>query len=206
MSGNILCIAAAVLAIDAGWQPLPGGGVQYLIQIEPEMLDTLRSGGAIESDIPPQVKNVRAYRITVGRKELPRELPPAATIEAPEKSTAANAWPSPVTGREFDSPSAPNTLPPDPTSRPIVEPAVALTKPAKATPSDKSSSESSPKPAWESTGDSSQQQEASSKPWVPLTLALLVLFASLGGNAYLLWIAADFRRRYRALVQRTQGV
>jgi len=34
------------------------------------------------------------------------------------------------------------------------------------------------------------------KPWWPLTLAMLALFASLGGNLYMGWIAVDVYRRY----------
>ena len=210
MSGSILCIAAAVLAIDAGWRPLDDGGVVYLIQIEPEMLDTLRAGEAVESDIPPHVKDVRGYRITVGSEKLPRELPPAPADESPEKpkATASLGFPDfsqpTELGQQFGPPSAPNTLPAAPRSRPIVEPAVALLTPAETAPSSTPSpnSVSSPKPARKSTSDSSRQQDDSAKPWLPLTLALFVLFTSLGGNAYLLWIATDFHRRYRALLQR----
>ena len=36
----------------------------------------------------------------------------------------------------------------------------------------------------------------SDKPWWPLTLAMLALFASMGGNLYLGWIAVDVYRRY----------
>ncbi|MCU0875109.1 MAG: hypothetical protein MUE50_22480 [Pirellulaceae bacterium] len=37
---------------------------------------------------------------------------------------------------------------------------------------------------------------ASDKPWWPLTLAMLALFASMGGNLYMGWIAVDVYRRY----------
>lgn len=37
---------------------------------------------------------------------------------------------------------------------------------------------------------------ASDKPWWPLTLAMLALFASMGCNLYLGWIAVDVYRRY----------
>jgi hypothetical protein len=40
------------------------------------------------------------------------------------------------------------------------------------------------------------------RPWWPLTLCLLGLFASLGGNVFLGWITADQRGKYRDLVQR----
>ncbi|MHC4177288.1 MAG: hypothetical protein ACYSWU_07270, partial [Planctomycetota bacterium] len=82
MCGNIACIAAVLLGIDAGWQPLPDGGMLYIIQIEPQLLETLSSGEPVQSDVPPYVKDVRAYRIMVGTGELPRQLPPEP-IESP---------------------------------------------------------------------------------------------------------------------------
>ena len=48
--------------------------------------------------------------------------------------------------------------------------------------------------------ETSQPSEAGSKPWMALVFTLLLLFASLGGNVYLLWIAGDLRRRYRDLL------
>jgi hypothetical protein len=33
--------------------------------------------------------------------------------------------------------------------------------------------------------------------WWPLTMTVVILFASLGGNLYLGWLALDFYRRYR---------
>jgi hypothetical protein len=43
--------------------------------------------------------------------------------------------------------------------------------------------------------DVSQLADAD-KPWWPLTLAMLALFASMGGNLYMGWIAVDVYRRY----------
>ncbi len=75
-------LAAAVLGVDVGWQPLPGGGMEYIIQIEPELLDALRRGEVVVSQVPPQVKDVRQYRIVVGRGRLPRITP---AVPQPEK-------------------------------------------------------------------------------------------------------------------------
>jgi hypothetical protein len=41
---------------------------------------------------------------------------------------------------------------------------------------------------------------ADKKPWWVLTGALMVLFASLGGNAYLGWVNWDLRRQYASLL------
>jgi hypothetical protein len=38
------------------------------------------------------------------------------------------------------------------------------------------------------------------KPWTPLVLTSLALFASLAANAYLGWIAVGIHRRYRGVV------
>jgi hypothetical protein len=40
------------------------------------------------------------------------------------------------------------------------------------------------------------------KPWIPLILVSILLFASIGGNVYLLWIFAELRKRYRATFAR----
>lgn len=47
----------------------------------------------------------------------------------------------------------------------------------------------------------SSRTEQSDKPWWPLTLAMLALFASMGGNLYLGWIAIDVYRRYLELTE-----
>ncbi len=73
-----ILLAAAALGIDFGWQPSDGGGLEYLIQIEPELLNALRAGEAIRSDLPPALRDVRSYRITVGRGELPQSALPQA--------------------------------------------------------------------------------------------------------------------------------
>ena len=124
MYGCLICFAAAAMGIDVGWQRLPEGGMQYIIQLDPQTLDALRDGQPIQSDIPSDAGEIRSYRIVMGAgmSKPPREAPP----------------------------------PPAPVTPAPVEPA---------------------------------------KPWLPLTLTLLGLFASLGANAFLGWIAWGFRRR-----------
>ncbi len=76
MCGNLACLVSALLGIDAGWRPLPEGGWIYLIQIEPHVVQRLKSGEieALHSNVPPEVKDVRAYRVTVGTVDLPRRV------------------------------------------------------------------------------------------------------------------------------------
>ena len=128
MNTLMICVAAATLGIEVGWQRLPEGGTEYIIQLDPQTLETLRSGKPLHSDIPPAAGEVRSYRIIMGTQKLPRETP--------------------------DKP------------QPKAEPQTV----------------SEPPP----------------KPWLPLTLTLLGLFASLSANVYFVWIAWDSRQRYLA--------
>jgi len=225
MFGHIACIAAALLGIDAGWQPLPDGGVVYLIQIEPHVFDRLQSGEitAVESDIPPYVKEIRTYRITMGTAELPRELPPAnvpepaapanppeATdsrldaaqtdpfVRAPVPETVgpepADAMP-PLWPPKAEPPSMPEAIDVAPTVKPLEAQQATYVTPAKPPKSD----------APPATEDQSQAEAPAEKPWLPLTLTLLALFASLGGNLFLGWIAWDHRSRYRTLLLRAEA-
>ncbi len=82
MQAAWLMVALSTLGVDVGWQPLVGGGFEYIIQIEPETLEALRAGQDITSFIPPELRGVRQYRITVGRGPVPRQgQPPQVPAE-----------------------------------------------------------------------------------------------------------------------------
>lgn len=229
MYGNIACIAAVLLGVDAGWQPLPEGGVEYIIQIEPELLETLKSGEPIQSDVPSYVKDVRAYRITVGTGKVPRELPPkeapspdqaAARADRPPSDPflppprAPSFWPD-LSGEVpslrqpgAESPTAPELIEPAPDSRPIdVRPTGYHERPA---PGPKPELPQGPSvgPESESKSPSEQEprreesrQDTTERAWTPLIVALFTLFGSLGANLYLGWITWNTRSRYRALIE-----
>jgi len=120
MVGSLACVAAMALGIDVGWRPLSEGGVEYLIQIEPDLLDTLQPGEAIGSDVPPRlVGQIRAYRITVGTEELPRELPQELPVAAGE--TEVEIEPPGPAERVTEPPGlAPFSALPDPSASPGV--------------------------------------------------------------------------------------
>ena len=181
MCGNIACIAAVLLGIDVGWQPLPEGGLLYMIQIEPYLLEVLKSGEPIQSGVPSYVKDVRAYRIMVGTAELPRELA-AEDIDSPASAAAAV--------------DQPNVIEPAPDSKPIdAQAAGYLEQPStKAKGESKSPSEQGP---WQE----GPQQDQTEKPWTFLIVALFTLFGSIGANVYLGWITWNTRSRYRSLVE-----
>lgn len=159
----MLCLAAAVLGIDYGWERRTEGGVEYIIQLDPQTLDAMRAGEPIGSDVRPEAGEVRSFRIVVGTKQLPREAP-----ASPPRATKVAEPP----------PAAPHALLPDPRGRPLPERPANFVEP-----------DSTPKAVVEVAA------EKPGKPWLPLTFTLFGLFASLGANVYLGWIAWDCRRR-----------
>ena len=199
MCGHIVCIAATLVGIDTTFQPLPDGdGTLYWIQIEPGLLATLQSGEPLESYIPPRAGQVRAFRITMGSDALPEEIP------LPEQARLPNAV-SPTPPEEVDPsfppPVAPGQFYADPGSQHIGVHQAGHSETIDTLPQPPSGPSKEP-----AVGDDPKQADSpskeSSKPWGMLTLTLFGLFASLGANGFLVWVATDFRRRYRALVAR----
>jgi hypothetical protein len=145
MNGVLALVAATVVSIDIGWQPRPDGGFEYIIQIEPQMLDMLKDGQAIGSELPANLRGMRSYKITVGNAKIPHEgepapFTPAAIDESPAasptagpKGTVAATLPgpgtiaSPPTGADARSTAEvtpPPVLEPDP-SPPAMTPRMA---------------------------------------------------------------------------------
>ena len=73
MNGCVWLLAVSALGVEYGWQPTEEGELEYIIQIEPELLKSLADGAQIISEIHPDVRNVRRFRIQVGKGPLPRE-------------------------------------------------------------------------------------------------------------------------------------
>ena len=65
-----LVLVAATLGVDYGWTSDGQGGRIYIIQIEPQLLEAMREGTVIASEIPPSLEGVRAFRILVGDELL----------------------------------------------------------------------------------------------------------------------------------------
>lgn len=75
------------MGINYGWERLPQGGTQYIIQLDPQSLEALRGGQPLESDVPPSAGEVRSYRIVVGTAPLPHDTPPEPLKAPPETPT-----------------------------------------------------------------------------------------------------------------------
>ncbi|MBI2826588.1 MAG: hypothetical protein HYX69_18095 [Planctomycetia bacterium] len=230
MTGVLALIAATAVSIDVGWQPATGGGFEYIIQIEPELLDSLKTGTDVFSELPPFLRGVRGYRITIGHAELPREgTPPAAEadiaasrVQVPPAGNAAKksdgAEGPALTGTPADA-KQPETgsadRPPDADVAAAKPPAVpgdsdnagggartagyqqAVAGGGPAPPAEDGSPSNTQAAGYDAIAASLRD-----KPWLPLTGALVVLFASVGANIYLVMNAVSLRGRYRALVAR----
>lgn len=72
MNGITVLVSLAVIGVDYGWQPLPDGQLEYIVQIEPSLLDELENGEEIVSEILPEARGVRRFRIRVGTGDVPR--------------------------------------------------------------------------------------------------------------------------------------
>lgn len=116
MSAVWLILCAGV-GVDAGWQRLADGGYEYIIQIEPHMLDSLnQQKHDIVSEVPPFLRDIRSYRIRVGDEELPRDAPAPGAPSSLAESRASAATKPPKLGAahlpENDGPAM--TAPPAP--------------------------------------------------------------------------------------------
>jgi hypothetical protein len=73
MHGLLLLLAGATLGVEWGYRPLQSGGVEYIVQVEPNMLDELaRNGQEITSEVPASLRDVRQCRITIGGQKPQR--------------------------------------------------------------------------------------------------------------------------------------
>jgi hypothetical protein len=299
MTGLFVCLSAAVLGVDYGWQPIAGGGIEYIIQIEPQMLDALTRGEDLSSALPPAARNIRRYRIVAGNAPLPHHGEPLPIDQGEEpaaekKTVAAEALPVRYDRLEDSGGAAPAKLsmplaspyphdyeavgiplphpalgpPPVIRQRPTsiheepdaatvaVEPiereetdsrgesqtaavqdardasdlwTSGAKRPAGFSPLPKTKPSEGPKPAERRSSlpskqvqplaadkqppgqgdeplspsdqqDSKNDEQPSEKPG---SAALVGLFASLGGNVFLIWVATGQRNRYRSLLRRS---
>lgn len=228
MCGSILCVAVLAFGIDAGWQPLPDGGLEYIIQIEPHLLGQLQPDTEIISDIDPEAKGVRSVRIRVGTDDLPRRALPAPAGNSrtlPEDSPVLGQTgpildpfrlPGHLSGRN-ETTRHPNQslVPVEPRSRsaatvtsnhvpnplsldPRTRPIDGQTTAYQQETPKVPPSEVLPSEVSPS-GNGRGEQEIPPWAWIA---TLGALAASTGAMLYLGWVAWDYRSRYRRLLDR----
>jgi hypothetical protein len=100
MNGIAVLVALAAVGVDYGWQPAADGQLEYIIQIEPATLESLKSGKDITSEIHPDARGVRRFRIHVGTGALPRNGVLAANT-TPTRLSTSDADPQMPGGTEF---------------------------------------------------------------------------------------------------------
>jgi hypothetical protein len=317
MNAALIFVAASVIGIDVGWEPLPDGGHEYIIQIQPQMLQRLRDGdNDLISELPSGL-DIRRYRITVGTAKLPQQpspselrrpyrnqqategeetvvqdLPfrhaqPAASGREPAKREGSSTGPEPAAGHKpfskfeppggfglqepaaadavgeehqardhegaarddrrsgaFDKPREGQLVPEamdigerQRKQEAVPEPDLELGNPAhqanlvpqelKTDPkirplpgganvsfndNGRKSTNTTQQPALKSSekppgaaapkSQSSAEKAEPPKPWWPLMFTIVLLFASLGGNAFLGWVAWGERNRSRGLLEK----
>lgn len=63
----LVLLAAAAVGVDAGWTEHEQGGYEYILQLSPEEVDSLRAGGEFGCDLPAHNGSIRSIKVVVGR-------------------------------------------------------------------------------------------------------------------------------------------
>jgi len=205
-------LAASTVGIETGWQPIEADQLEYIIRIEPQLIEAMRRGEPVTSEIPPQLRDVRRYRIVIGGGEsggeaLPRinlpQPPPNELESSRERTMSDEAEPGESANTSEHKTSVVEDQEVQPAGARLVLPA-----PSAADTSEENSGTAvatADEIAGSSQDDSLSTSETSvveSKQWWVWSLVLVGLFASLGGNVFLAWMTVDTRTKYRLLLRR----
>lgn len=203
MSSAVLCAVMLSVTVDYGYEAMPGDGIRYVIQIEPAMLDLLRSGQTVGSTIPPEIRGrLHAFRVVSNHDPLQKEIPPLP--EGPE-----NAGPLPPEPTNQPKPDV--TIPPPPVSwqtdwfpegassasAPSLLPDQGKVIPASGTQEEPRSTDGPS--GWPQPEDANESKPSERDPW--FLLVLLVAAGSSSGMVFFGWLAYDYRSRYLGLLQ-----
>ena len=227
MCGSVLCVAAVLVGVKLTAQPLPAGGIEYVLHVEPLALDSLRSGKDLHSDIPPPtLQDVRSLRITLAGDQAPAVFPAAGTGSAARgPGGAAPAESAADRGGTFAT-APPGLLPMpklDVTPRPwdrlrvppasTDSPASAEQKITLAAPKESPTTPLGKQPAaltalGKQPAASKAASTVATEPEPPKeSLGLLFSLGastagSFSGMVFFGWVAWDYRRRYLSLLRR----
>lgn len=282
MTPILTLLMSSMVGINVGWFDVPGepGRRDYVIQVEPELLDRLKAGEHITSAVLPGAGHFTHIRIQVGEGPLSRDKPDSPAARQGNETDSSNERPpvpnlsvleiaespelvavdfaiepvAPVlatsqagddvnTGDDresefsissdfteqalagddaadeslpelsaeeiegtaelqFDGPpsatqeSSPLPLVAErPTTERVESPVGKMADPGLLNHGVATAIHQSPVPVGEGVG----REAESSRPWLPLVLAVMGLLASLGGNAYLVCLFAGLYRRHKVL-------
>ena len=224
MFGTVLLVATATMAIDIGWEPNAQGNIEYIIQIEPEAIPSMKNGTPIFYNLPAEHRGVHSFRFQVGREKLPRtgDFPLVASnevnsidshaqngVKQPDDS-GTSVTPEPMEHREPFKPSDDPWKLKDPPG--FAGSDVSLSsdtdKPKKLPPSRDARQIPANRAVYEQTtntgntgtkvDDSKKSEEGTSS--VSLILAWCTSAGLLAALVYLGWIHLGMRRRYLGLL------
>jgi hypothetical protein len=221
LSAATVLLALAATGVQFGSEALPGGGNTYIVQVEPELIDSFRKEG-FASDVPPGLRDIRRIEIRVGAGTLPNQgltvlkVPSGGAADAtkPPKLDAADPG-----SKHVSDPREPKGAPADnvPKKLPVDVAANSLTGSREQTAEQISfqsrersapngdggpSAAASVNPRGEPGGKQATAPNDPEPQWasIPLLAALGALIVSASGNLYLGWVHMGTRRRYREVV------
>jgi hypothetical protein len=194
--------------------------VEYIIQIAPHELDIFKQEKVIWSDVKPELKDIRRYKIQIGNEVLPQETPktpstpktlptmpePAKGLPAKPRTPTYNPFPALTSLAErypfSHGPSAPqgSSAPPGSSAESGRRAGERLFGGAKTPTTVRKADEKKADDKTAKTEHPVSKEPA--KPWLPFTVTAVALVFSLGGNLYLGWITWETRQRFRALLRR----
>jgi hypothetical protein len=100
LSSTSLLFVLAAAGVQWGWEPSAGGGNTYIVQVEPELIDTFREQG-FSSDVPPDLRDIRRIEIRVGSGALPHQG--ETVLKVPDKSDNDATKPPRLDAAEADA-------------------------------------------------------------------------------------------------------
>ncbi|MEI8371551.1 MAG: hypothetical protein WCJ35_01830 [Planctomycetota bacterium] len=200
MNTTLTCLALALVGVDLGYRPASNGGTEFIIQINPATLQSLRPGEPIDIDVPREAREMRPshFSITLGNERLPHEvpltasLPPATAPIVPASPVMPAAATLPILSSATPSGREPVIIPP-PSSAPSAPAVVPIATPANSAPAESRIVDLAPV---NSAGSNSAQPD---RPWLAMCLLVIALMAS---NGYVGWLFWETRQRYRGLLTR----
>jgi len=196
MSSAVLCAVMLTVAVDYGYEPMPGDGIRYVFRVEPHMLDVLRRGDPLVSAIPLEVRGrIHEFRMVSNNAPLSKDPPPLT-----EKPTGLG-------------PSAP--MPPGVSMQPSigdwppkVKPVADMFSQPKLLPAPDldviPASNDEPLAGPSGAVDKKEPEEldpSNAEPWFLLVLASVVAAGSSSGMLFFGWLAFDYRSRYLGLLR-----
>ena len=72
MSTMALLVALSALGVESGYEPSADGQLEYIVQIDPQLVPQLAKGQDVTSELPRGLV-IRHFRVTVGVGKLPRQ-------------------------------------------------------------------------------------------------------------------------------------